>query len=209
MRPDGHRRGGSPETAQRQAVSGAACLLERYVEAKDGNRPQLMGEIFAPDAVLTYTIATDSISFPPRTAGLEAITRTLVVEFGQRFTRCRTYYVVDDLPGGDAGIPFIPWLVLMREEARSCLRLGRGFYTWTFERPGAGPPQVKAMHIHIERMEPVEDVGGHLLATLQTPLPYPWLQPATLHDAFDRLPGVGPMAATLEEFKRPMTRPRT
>ena len=185
-----------------QMFPDAARLLERYVAAKDGNRPQLMDEIYAPDAVLTYSIATDSISFPARTVGLEAITRTLVVEFGQRFTRCRTYYIVDDPPGSDASIPFIPWLVLMREEARSCTRVGRGFYAWTFERAGTGPLHVKAMHIHIDRMDLVDDADGQLLATLQSPLPYPWLQPATLHDAFHRLAGMGPAAASLEDFER-------
>jgi hypothetical protein len=203
------RCGGSPLPGGRRPTSGAGRLLERYVAAKDGNRPDLMDEIYAPDAVLTYSIATDSISFPPRTVGLEAITRTLVVEFGQRFTGCRTYYVVDGPPGSDASMPFVPWLVLMREAARSCLRIGRGFYAWTFERTGAGPLRVKAMHIHIDRMDPVQDGDGHLLATLQAPLPYPWLQPATLHDAFHRLAGSGTMPALLDHFKLPLTRPLT
>ena len=44
-------------------------LLERYVEAKDLARPHLMPQIYAPDAVLTFSIATDSISFPPESRG--------------------------------------------------------------------------------------------------------------------------------------------
>ncbi len=119
-------RAGRAAAGRAQAASEAARLLERYVAAKDGNRPHLMEQIYAPDAVLTYSIATDSISFPARTVGLEAITRTLVVDFGQRFTRCRTYYVVDNPPAGNASIPFIPWLVLMREEARSRPAPGQG-----------------------------------------------------------------------------------
>jgi hypothetical protein len=97
-----------PGLAEERATSKAARLLEHYVAAKDGNRPPLMAQLYAPDAVLTYSIATDSISFPPRTVSLEAITRGLVVEFGQRFTRCRTYYVVDEPPAADAHITFIP-----------------------------------------------------------------------------------------------------
>lgn len=187
----------------------ARRLLERYVAAKDGNRPHLMEEIYAPDAVLTYSIATDSISFPPRTVGLEAITRTLVVEFGQRFTRCRTYYIVDELPSSDASIQFIPWLVLMREEARFCARVGRGFYSWTFDRIGAGPLRVKAMHIHIDRMDLVDDPHGQLLASLQSPLPYPWLQPAILRDAFHRFACMGSAPASLADFEQPMARSPT
>ena len=200
--------GGSARLGERRVTSGAGYLLERYVAAKDGNRPHLMAEIYAPEAVLTYSIATDSISFPARTVGLEAISRTLVVEFGQRFTQCRTYYIVDHPPSSDASSPFIPWLVLMREEAQSCTRVGRGFYAWTFERVGAGRLHVTAMHIHIDRMDLIDDPESRLLASVQAPLPYPWLSPAALHDAFDRLPaGVGP--AALEDFKQPMTRPPT
>ena len=50
-----------------------AALLERYIEAKDRVRPHLMQEIYAPDAVLTYTIATDTIAFPARVSGRESI----------------------------------------------------------------------------------------------------------------------------------------
>ena len=77
-------------------------LLERYVQAKDSVQPQLMREIYAPDAVLTYSIATDSISFPAKTVGLDAITRTLVVDFATRFAQCKTYYVCDAPPADDA-----------------------------------------------------------------------------------------------------------
>ena len=191
---------GGLEPGQAQAVSEAARLLERYVAAKDGNRPQLMAQIYAHDAVLTYSIATDSISFPARTEGLEAITRTLVVEFGQRFTRCRTYYVVDQPPVSDASIPFIRWLVLMREGTRRCARVGKGFYSWTFDRSGLGPLCVTAMHIHIERMDLVPDTDGDILALLQSPLPYPWLEPVKLYDAFSRSDALG-------DFKQPVALP--
>ena len=200
--------GGSLRADERRVPSGAGYMLERYVAAKDGNRPHLMAEIYAPDAVLTYSIATDSISFPARTVGVDAITRTLVVDFGQRFTRCQTYYIVDVPPAGDASIPFVPWLVLMREEARSSTRVGRGFYAWTFARANAGQLRVTAMHIHIERMDLIDDPDSQPLANLQAPLPYPWLPPAALGDAFHRLT-IGAAAASLEEFKRPMTRPPT
>jgi hypothetical protein len=198
---------GGSGPGEEPAASEAVRLLERYVAAKDGNRPHLMTRIYAADAVLTYSIATDSISFPPRTVGLEAITRTLVTEFGQRFARCRTYYVVDDPPTGGASIPFIPWLVLMREEAQSCARVGKGFYTWTFDHTGSGPLRVKAMHIHIERMDLVADRGGELLETLQSRLSYPWLRAARLRDAFRGIGGANPAAAFLEDFSEPMQRP--
>jgi hypothetical protein len=36
--------------------------------------------------------------------GLAAITRTLVVDFGQRFSRCRIYYLVDQPSDSDANM---------------------------------------------------------------------------------------------------------
>ena len=72
-----------------ECMSSPQRLLERYVEAKDLTRPYLMEEIYAADAVLTYSIATHAIAFPSRVKGREGITRTLVVDFADRFDRCR------------------------------------------------------------------------------------------------------------------------
>lgn len=74
-------------------MKSARELLERYVEAKDDNRPALMAQVYRPDAVLNFSIATDEIRFPGEVHGVEAITRTLIVDFGERFVQCRTYYV--------------------------------------------------------------------------------------------------------------------
>ena len=38
--------------------------------------------------------------------------------------------------------------------------------------------QVTAMHIHIERMDPIDDADGRLLSAAQSVLPYPWLPPS-------------------------------
>jgi hypothetical protein len=164
-----------------------AALLERYVEAKDRVRPHLMQEIYAPDAVLTYSIATDSIAFPARVSGREAITKTLVADFALSYTRCKTFYVCDAPPPAGATVVLLPWLVLMSESAGGRMRAGRGCYRWSFaahERQGA---VVTAMHIHIDKMDPVEDPGGGLLAAAQGDLPYPWLTPDELWTRFTAL----------------------
>ena len=181
-----------------------AALLERYIEAKDRVRPHLMQEIYAPDAVLTYTIATDTIAFPARVSGRESITKTLVVDFALSYTRCRTFYICDALPPADAtGALLLPWLVLMSESASGRMRIGRGFYRWTFvphERDGM---TVSAMHIHIERMDPIEDAGGRLLAAAQGDLPYPWLPPGVLQAHFAVLAQGDPAFGFLREFSVP------
>jgi hypothetical protein len=161
----------------------AQQLLERYVQAKDLTRPALMQEIYAPDAVLTYSIATDSISFPNRTIGRERITNTLVIDFA---------------------IAVVPWLVLMRETAASCLRAGKGCYRWTFARDDGGGPRVVAMHIHIERMEPIADPGADLMRALHTVLPYPWLAPSVLRAQCETLMASDARFAFLLDLNAPL-----
>jgi hypothetical protein len=180
-----------------------AALLERYVEAKDLARPHLMAGIYAPDAVLTYSIATDAIDFPAEVRGVEGITRTLVVDFALKFDRCRTYYLCDAPPAPTVRVAKLPWLVVMREPAQSRLRMGSGFYRWTFQ-PAADGVQVAAMHIHIERMDPIDDSGAQLLERIQAPLPYPWLLPATLDTRFAALADSDTALRLLEVFRTPV-----
>jgi hypothetical protein len=181
-----------------------AALLERYVEAKDLARPHLMRDIYAADAVLTYSIATDTIAFPAEVRGVEAITKTLVVDFALKFDRCRTYYLCDAPPTAAASVAEVPWLVVMREPALSRLRTGRGFYRWTFQPDIADGVRVAAMHIHIDRMDPIADPGARLLERIQAPLPYPWLSPAVLDT---RLAGLAsdPVLHFLEAFRAPFS----
>ena len=178
-------------------------LLERYVEAKDQVRPHMMQTIYAANAVLTFSIATDTISFPHRVVGLDAITKTLIVDFGTKFSRCKTFYICDSTPDQEASIAILPWLVLMRESASSRLRIGKGYYKWIFEQQDDVNTQVAAMHIHIERMDAIEDVEGDLLTLAQSVLPYPWLFPAVLRSEFELLAEAYPAFAFLDAFKMP------
>jgi hypothetical protein len=182
-------------------------LLERYVRAKDSVEPQLMREIYAPDAELTYSIATDSISFPARTVGLEAITRTLVVDFATRFAQCKTYYVCDAPPADDTAFARVPWLVIMREPAADSLRIGKGYYEWSFAHSALVPLQVTAMRIHIERMDAIADPGAMLLAAAQADLPYPWLAPVTLGTVYRQRAGAQHALAFLHDFAAPLMLP--
>lgn len=180
-----------------------ATLLERYVEAKDFARPHLMAGIYQSDAVLTYSIATDAIEFPAEVRGVDAITRTLVSDFALRFDRCRTYYLCDTRPAGSPSGLELPWLVVMREPAPSRLRMGRGFYRWTFQPVPEGV-RVSAMHIHIERMDPIDDPGSRLLERIQAPLPYPWLSPAVLDARFAALADSDTALQFLQAFRTPV-----
>lgn len=180
-------------------------LLEAYLEAKDLNRPSVILERYTPNAVLTYTIATDTTSFPDKVLGAEAIAQVLVRDFRKKFDRCKTYYVCDSIVDRDQRIDFLPWLVIMREASNSALRVGKGYYKWQFES-GETRMRVCAMHIHIERMDNIEDRDGKTLRALQSELPYPWLPPATLLEIFERLIKQAPTFAFLDVFKTPVRR---
>ena len=174
--------------------------LEAYIDAKDNTRAQRMSDAFAADAELTISLATSAIAFPARTAGIDAITKTLVTDFGATYTRCRTYYMCDSLTVRDGAIDALPWLVLMREPAAGALRVGHGVYRWNFD----ATPAVKRFHIHIERMDVVPDADGALLEALQEGLSYPWLAPAELHARFTELARSTPALAFVAAFARPV-----
>jgi len=48
----------------------------------------------------------------------------------------------------------------MSEPALAWLRIGKGYYEWTFEQQARGVLQVVAMHIHIERMDAIDDADA-------------------------------------------------
>jgi hypothetical protein len=181
-------------------------LLERYVEAKDRTLPERMPDIYLPDAVLTYSIETDEISFPSEVRGVQGITDTLVREFGKRFAACKTYYVCEMPPQGTQDIGSLPWLVAMREIAAGALRLGKGYYRWQFARSDGGRLAVQAMHIHIERMAAIPDADGAKLMAIQSGLPYPWLTPAALQCRMDELAAASQALELLRPFCQPSVR---
>ena len=181
-------------------------LLEAYLQAKDLDQPSLILDCYTPDAVLTYSIATDTISFPAKVFGADAIAQTLVREFGKNFDCCRTYYVCDSVAHDSQGIDFMPWLVIMRQKSTTAMRLGKGFYRWRFQSDETRT-RVCAMHIHIERMDIIEDREGEKRKQLHAALPYPWLRPAVLSESFQRMRKQSPGFAFLNSFRVPLARP--
>lgn len=180
-------------------------LLETYIDAKDNTKPARIHEAFAPDAVLTFSLATPNIAFPPRSVGADSIATTLVSDFGARYSRCRTYYLcaADALVLRDHVIEALPWLVVMREEAGGALRIGHGTYRWTFDA-NADAPRVSQFHIHIARMDVIADPDGARLQRLQDGLSYPWLDPDDLAARYEAL---ADDASGLFTFAREFARP--
>ena len=152
--------------------------------------------------MLTYSIATDTISFPARTVGLDAITRTLVVDFATRFESCKTYYVCE-APRGRSTFARIPWLVVMREPAAGSLRIGKGYYEWSFAHLTGQGARVDG------DAYPYRPDGCHTgcrchgcSASAQTGLTYPWLSPSMLRYAYDVALGQRALAF-LHDFEIP------
>lgn len=184
-------------------TSSVQSLLECYLRAKDRNRPELIPECFAAEATLTFSIATDEIDFPRSVTGAAGIAKTLVSDFGERFDRCRTYYVCAEPELDTHDVCVMPWLVAMREKETEALRLGKGAYRWRIGRTSGEVDRIVALHIHIERMDTIADTWSVKLGALQAALTYPWLSPAmlmrgvrTFADAFDD-------AAFAVPFERP------
>jgi hypothetical protein len=185
------------------ASSSVQSLLECYLRAKDLNHPELISECFSPDAELSFSIATDDIDFPRRVVGAPAIAKTLVADFGERFERCRTYYVCAEPQVDESGACVMPWLVVMRQKDNGSLRIGKGVYQWRFGHEAGGADAIARLHIHIERMDAVLDPDAAKLNAMQGSLPYPWLPPASLRD------GVANFIATCSDaaFALPFQQP--
>jgi len=187
-------------------LQSAQALLEKYVQAKDGNRPELIHEAFAADALLTFSINTDTINFPLRAEGAASIATTLVSEFAKVFDRCRTYYVVDALAVAGDTLE-IPWFVAMRETSAHTMRAGKGFYRWRFSKAGDGAYRVAALHIHIERMDSIADAGAISLDRLQASLDYPWLVTDALKRGVEHLVAAQPALSVMQTFATPVPLP--
>jgi SnoaL-like domain len=179
-------------------------LLECYLRAKDLNQPDLISECFSSDAELTFSIATDDIDFPRRVLGAAAIAKTLVADFGERFDRCRTYYVCTEPQLDESQTCSMPWLVVMREKATESLRIGKGLYRWRFgNESGNAEDRIVQLHIHIERMDAVPDPRAEKLSALQASLLYPWLAPVELRDGLASFIAMSSDAEFAVPFKQP------
>ncbi|MFM0500841.1 hypothetical protein [Paraburkholderia caffeinilytica] len=183
--------------------SSARSLLEGYLRAKDLNHPELISECFSPDAELTFSIATDDIDFPRLVVGAPAIARTLVADFGERFDRCRTYYICAEPEVDENRACVMPWLVVMRQKDSGSLRIGKGVYQWRFGTGVEGADAIVRLHIHIERMDAVPDPDAAMLSALQGALPYPWLPPVALRDGVANFIATGSDAGFALPFQQP------
>jgi hypothetical protein len=70
-------------------------IVQRYICAKDKNRPELISRIFTVAARLEIKMKTQSISFPADAVGLDAITDVLIRQFSQNYENVYTFCLFD------------------------------------------------------------------------------------------------------------------
>jgi hypothetical protein len=145
--------------------------IQTYLHAKDENRPHLMKFVFAETAKLKMTVETGTISFPPLTNGVDAITQILVRDFGQVYENVYTF-CLGDPPTGNTGKYTCPWLVGMSEKAGGSVRVGCGYYDWSFERNE--PYLVDELTITIRMMKVLPSEYLRPVMGWLPGLPYPW-----------------------------------
>ncbi|WP_235956282.1 hypothetical protein [Grimontia sedimenti] len=150
--------------------------INRYISAKDNNKPHLLTKVFTEASLLEMKVNTDSISFPSDVVGVEAISHVLSSQFNQRFENVYTFCLSDSIVRDDTLLT-CKWLVVMTEKDNGTLRIGCGYYDWLFNDDSsisAKDPKVDKLTITIDYMAAIHYSNkDHLLDGIGE-LPYPW-----------------------------------
>lgn len=157
-------------------MSDQSEAITNYILAKDGNRPWLMQQTFAEDALLEMDVRTNSISFPPFVSGIAAITEVLVRQFSLENENVYTFCLSAEPKRSEQEFS-CDWLVGMSRRDTSDIRVGFGCYDWVFE----GKPRllVSALKITIDEMLVLDRNSVQPIKRWLTGLPYPWCPPDT------------------------------
>ena len=145
-------------------------LLRTYFHAKDENRPHLMSEVFSETATLEMIVKTETISFPPVSRGIDAITEVLGRRFAQTYENIYSFCL--QRPPATASSFACDWMVGMSEKANGSIRIGCGRYHWNFQQQA--PFLVDRLLIAIEVMQVLPPRDLECIMAWLTALPYPW-----------------------------------
>ena len=169
------------------------AVLRGYFRAKDENRPQLLEDVFASNAVLVIHNRSTNIAFPAVTQGRAAIAEVLVRSFVLSNENVYSFYLGCPPPGVREFT--CPWLVGMSERSSGHLRIGCGTYEWAFE-PHA-PHMASRLVITIEAMQvlPITE-SAEVFAWLRA-LNYPWSSAERALESIPRCELLSPIAQFL------------
>jgi hypothetical protein len=169
------------------------AILRNYFRGKDENRPHILEHVFAPNAELVVVNHTDTISFPARTSGREAIADVLVRNFCQANENVYSFYL--SRPPAEAAAFSCGWLVAMSEKQSRSTRVGCGRYAWSFAN--AAPHLATHLTITIDAMQMLPP---HLLAPVLAwvqALSYPW---SSTEEVTRLAPSIEPLAPVMQRL---------
>ena len=171
-------------------------MIRAYIRAKDENRPYLMQRTFADSVILEMAVETASITFPPLTEGLDAVTQVLVRDFGRTFENVYTFCLT--APPINSDNPFsCDWLVVMSEKESGVVRIGCGLYDWFFQTKKPGLVEKLKIVISIMLVLPPDNLRP--VMDWICALPYPWCQGER---AAKEMPNIGGLKAVSEYITR-------
>ncbi|MEJ2446233.1 MAG: hypothetical protein P8Y42_22765 [Exilibacterium sp.] len=129
-----------------------------------------MKQAFSENASLEMRVKTDNIAFPPSTFGREEITNVLVRRFAQTYENIYTLCLAPP-PEKTKSQYGCDWLVFMSEKADRQVRVGCGWYDWTFQQDSH---LVEQLTITIEIMQSLPSEHLEIVMNWISALPYPW-----------------------------------
>ncbi len=158
--------------------------IQSYIRAKDAGRPHLMKRAFTPSANLEVVVETGTISFPPVSKGIDAITKILVRDFGQSYENIYTFCLARP-PADDANLYSCGWLVGFSEKNSGAVRLGCGYYDWSFAIDDSS--LVAKLKITIKFMLVLTPDSLYPVMQWLSALPYPWCSPTEALNGMPKL----------------------
>jgi len=175
-------------------------LIRTYIRAKDENRPHLMEHVFAEEASLEIIVKPATISFPPRTKGLEPITDILVRSFALKYENVYTFCLErPDLVARETGFS-CDWLVGMSEREGGSVRVGCGGYEWGFSPEGVC--LVERLIITIEAMQVLPPSCAKAMFGWLSRLPYPWCPADVMAGTAPDIEGIEPVTGYVTRKKK-------
>ena len=171
-----------------------AGSIEKYIFAKDANRPDLLRQAFTADATLEMVVRTGVISFPPQVSGRAGIADVLVRRFGQSYENVYTF-CLGEPPKAGANTHACKWLVGMSVKETRELRIGCGEYHWRF-----APQSGLAEHlcITIEHMQVCPSQFLEPVMNWLQSLDYPWCLPGEMIERAPQLSNIAPVIEYLQ-----------
>ncbi|PML81890.1 nuclear transport factor 2 family protein [Enterovibrio norvegicus] len=182
---------------QKNDITPFLSTINRYIAAKDNNKPHLLSQVFTQQATLSMQVNTDGISFPSEVVGRHAISDVLVSQFNQTYENIYTFCLSDSIDR-NGSLLACKWLVAMTEKESGNLKVGCGHYDWEFQSEDGS--SVKKLSITIKHMFTLDFHNtAHFLHGLSE-LPYPWCFSSSARIEMPAIPALQDIRTFLDQI---------